>query len=60
MVSIRPLISKSSSLFINPLVTVPGTPITIFFIVVIIIKDLMFMPIYFSLFKNIFCEEVLV
>ena len=28
MVSIRPLVSKFSSLFINPLVTVPKMPIT--------------------------------
>ena len=29
MVSTRPLISKSPSLFINPLVTVPSAPVTI-------------------------------
>ena len=36
MVSTRPVISKSSSLFNNPLLTVPKAPITTGFIIVII------------------------
>ena len=37
MVSTRPLISKASSPFNNPLVTVPKAPITIGIIIIIII-----------------------
>ena len=54
MKSIRPLISKSSSPFINPLVTVPSVPITIGITVTFMFHSFFFSPLVRSWYLSLF------